>query len=87
MLDKAALFIELTHRNALRQKAQLPLLDIPAEYERAVRLAERKLICAQYYGQSHILADFGEHRSVVTRWLINARRNGGTTGFIGDSHL
>lgn len=82
MLDKAALFTELTRRNALRQQAQLPLLDLPAEYARAVRVAQQKALYEQHYDRVRAVvlaelrerkgADFDETRSAGARWLINA---------------
>ena len=39
MVDKAAIFAELTERNALRREAKLPLLDLRDEFEHAVSLA------------------------------------------------
>jgi hypothetical protein len=82
MLDKAALFTELTQRNALRRKAQLPLLDLPTEYARMVRLAQQTALYEQHYDRvrAAVLAelrqrkgpDFDETRSAGARWLINA---------------
>lgn len=37
-MDKSAFFTDLTHRNALRKAAQLPLLDFRAEMANAVAL-------------------------------------------------
>jgi hypothetical protein len=39
MVDRAAIFAELTERNALRKAAQLPLIDMQAEYQREVERA------------------------------------------------
>jgi hypothetical protein len=39
MVDKAAIFTELTRRNAVRREANLPLLDIHAEFVHAVEVA------------------------------------------------
>ena len=41
-MDRAAIFTEITKRNALRRKAQLPLLDVRAEMAHAVSLAALK---------------------------------------------
>src|SRR3954463_2061128 len=38
-MDKAAIFAEVLRRNALRREAQLPALDVAAEYEHAVAVA------------------------------------------------
>jgi hypothetical protein len=39
MVDRAAIFAELTKRNAVRREAKLPLLDLHDEFEHAVSLA------------------------------------------------
>lgn len=39
LIDRAAIFSTILRRQALRREAQLPLLDIRAEYERAVEQA------------------------------------------------
>jgi len=39
MVDRAAIFAALTERNALRKAAQLPLIDVQAEYQEAVERA------------------------------------------------
>jgi hypothetical protein len=41
MVDKAALFHELTTRNELRRIAKLPLLNIPAEFREACQSADQ----------------------------------------------
>lgn len=38
-VDRAAIFTSILHRQALRREAQLPLLNIRAEYEHAVEQA------------------------------------------------
>ena len=50
-MDKAAIFAEITKRNALRREAGLPALDVAAEYRQAVAQAERavfRTICDQH---------------------------------------
>jgi hypothetical protein len=42
MIDKAAIFTELTSRNAIRRQAQLPLLDMRDEFYRAVEFSQWK---------------------------------------------
>ena len=39
MVDRAAIFTDLTRRNALRREAELPLLDIQTEFNHAVEVA------------------------------------------------
>ena len=39
MVDRAAIFTEITQRNALRKAAQLPVIDVPGEYQEAVARA------------------------------------------------
>jgi len=50
-MDKAALFTEITRRNELRRQAQLPLLDVRAEFDHAVAQAaidEYHAFCDQH---------------------------------------
>jgi len=50
-MDKAALFTEITRRNEVRRKAQLPLLDVRTELDHAVQLAkvqEYNAFCEQH---------------------------------------
>src|SRR5215212_404836 len=47
-MDKAAIFTELTRRNALRREAGLPLLDLRREFDHEVALArwnEYQAVC------------------------------------------
>src|SRR6185437_10220115 len=46
--DRAQLFAHLTRRNAVRRQAQLPLLNIPAEYARAIELRRWTTICKHH---------------------------------------
>ena len=39
MVDRAAIFTELTKRNAVRREAKLPLLDLRTEFDHAVSVA------------------------------------------------
>jgi hypothetical protein len=39
-IDRAAIFLNLCHRNHLRREAKLPLLDLKAEYHAAIAAAE-----------------------------------------------
>jgi hypothetical protein len=48
MIDKAAIFTELTRRNAIRRQAQLPLLDMRDEFDRAVEYASWKVVCEEH---------------------------------------
>ena len=48
MVDRAAIFSELTKRNAIRREARLPLLDIHAEFVHAVELAIWKEACEEH---------------------------------------
>jgi hypothetical protein len=42
MVDRAAIFAELTKRNAVRREARLPLLDLRAEYAHQIWIAKRR---------------------------------------------
>ncbi len=64
-VDKAAIFEDLCRRNQIRREAQLPLLDLKAEYRFAIELAEarrRRMIRQQYEPQvrAEILAEMRE---------------------------
>lgn len=48
-VNRAAIFTELCRRNALRREAQLPRLDLRAEYERLVAVETWRLICEAHY--------------------------------------
>ncbi|MFC7478454.1 hypothetical protein ACFQS7_29310 [Dankookia sp. GCM10030260] len=47
-MDRAAIFEKITERNAVRKKAQLPLLDVRAEFEHdcsVAAMAEYSIFC------------------------------------------
>jgi hypothetical protein len=89
-MDRAAIFTDLTRRNALRKANRLPLLDIPSKYARCVSLAQEReydAICAEHRDdwaeiRRQVLAelraihgsDFGH--SMGGRWAVDilARR-------------
>ena len=48
MVDKAAIFAELTQRNALRREAKLPLLNLRAEFVHAVEVAAWREACQKH---------------------------------------
>lgn len=88
MFDKAALFTDLTKRNALRRAAKLPLLDIKAELSRqaesmawqeAVRQHEADLVDIRGKVLAELQAtrgpDFDTNHSAGARWLIEATVN------------
>ena len=47
MVNRAAIFTVLTQRNALRQAAKLPLLDLRAEFDLAVERDSRRAFAEQ----------------------------------------
>jgi hypothetical protein len=68
MVDKAALFTEITERNRLRREAQLPLLDVRAELEHAMAVAaldEYNAFCDQHQDKLQAFRDevLSEHRA------------------------
>ena len=77
-IDRASIFSELCHRNALRREAHLPLLNVPAEYARLVEVAKWRRIREAHYihTRAEVLAnlratrgpDFGN--SAGGRWMI-----------------
>ncbi len=48
MVDLAAIFTELTRRNAARREAKLPLLDMRAEFDHAVEVATWREACEKH---------------------------------------
>ena len=48
MVDRAAIFTELTRRNAVRREAKLPLLDMRAEFDHAVEVAAWREACEKH---------------------------------------
>ena len=77
-VDRASIFSELCRRNALRREAHLPLLNIPAEYQRLVVVARWRYVMEHHYAdtRAEVLAtlratrgpDFGN--SAGGRWMI-----------------
>lgn len=61
-MDKAAIFAEVTRRNALRREYGLPLLDIPAEYLHSVALAQQRDFQAIY--QQHAKHHAGDRAAI-----------------------
>ena len=61
-IDRAAIFLNLCHRNQIRRDSSLPLLDLKAEYRFAISVAQaaqRRAIRQQYVPQvrAEILAE------------------------------
>ena len=77
MIDKAAIFTELTRRNAVRRQAQLPLLDMREEFDRAVGFIHWKAVCEEHADRvrSEVTVElsktFGrEPQSAGGRWAV-----------------
>ena len=62
MIDRAAIFAELTRRNAIRRQAQLPLLDMRNEFHRAVEFSRWKTVCEEHSDQmrSEVIAELSK---------------------------
>ena len=78
VIDKAAIFTELTRRNAVRRRAQLPLLDMRDELDRAVEFTHWKAVCTEHADRvrSEVIAElsttFGrEPQSAGGRWAVS----------------
>ena len=82
MVDKAAIFTDLTRRNALRREAKLPLLDVQAEFVHAVEVATWREACKEHADdiariREQAEADFRQRHcadgglSAGGRWAIN----------------
>lgn len=84
-MDKAAIFTGLAARNALRREAKLPLLDLHAEFEKAVQREKFQEVCERFGPtvyqqviselQQRHGAEFNESRSVGARWLVTTMMN------------
>lgn len=79
VFDRVQLFADLTRRNAVRRQAQLPLLNIPAEYARAIELFRWKAICKHHRErvQGQVIAELArrlgrEPQSAGGCWAIAA---------------
>jgi hypothetical protein len=78
MVDKAAIFAELTKRNAVRREAKLPLLDLRDEFEHAVSLAlwdEAWEQHADELGQirAEVTAEYGHFQSTAGGMLLGSK--------------
>jgi hypothetical protein len=82
LIDKVAIFTELTRRNALRREAKLPLLDLRLEFTHAVEVATWREAREQHAREitrtcDQVEADFRQRHcpdgglSVGGRWAIN----------------
>jgi hypothetical protein len=80
-IDRAAIFLNLCARNQIRREARLPLLDIKAEYDHAVAVAEAarlRAIREPYESQvraeilNHYRAIYGSHWPSDSggRWML-----------------
>jgi hypothetical protein len=78
MVDKAAIFAELTKRNAVRREAKLPLLDLHDEFEHAVSLALWDEAWEQHADElgrirAEVTAEYGHYQSTATRMLLGSK--------------
>lgn len=71
-MDRAGIFKQVTERNALRKAAQMPPLDVPREYARAVRREEVR----EYYEQRRALYGAEEDRFVAEALAEHVARFG-----------
>ena len=62
MIDKAANLTELTRRNAIRRRAQLPPLDMRDEFDRAVGFIHWKAVCEEHADRvrSEVIAELSK---------------------------
>ena len=56
MVDRAAIFADVTRRDALRREARLAPLNVPAEHHRAVALAIEAELRALAWGGRYAIA-------------------------------
>jgi len=77
MKGKAAIFTELTRRNAVRRQAQLPLLDMRDEFDRAVEFTHWQAVCEEHADRvrSGVIAEV--EQDIRARTAIRWRSLGG----------
>jgi hypothetical protein len=99
-MDKAAIFADVTRRNALRKANGLPLLDVPAEYAHEVSLSyqrEYQEVCNSHADEREAIrsivlsefqqkygADFG--RTMGGRWAIGQVTRKRFAGLMADKY-
>jgi hypothetical protein len=82
MVDRAEIFSDLTKRNAIRRAAKLPPIDVRAEFDHAVAVAEWREACNRHVAdirriKNEVIAELRSSRgqdfghSVGGHWLIN----------------
>lgn len=74
-MDKAEIFRQVTMRNALRGAAQLPLLDVRAEFHKAVTLAAMR-----EYDEIRLRYKADEERILAVVWSEYRQRHGAGFG-------
>ena len=77
-MDRAEIFRQVTLRNALRRTAQMPLLDVRKEYDRAVTIAAMR-----EYDEIRRRYQADEARILAVVWSEYRQRHG--AGFGGSS--
>jgi hypothetical protein len=78
MIDRAAIFAELTQRNALRREARLPLLDLRYEFEDAVNRALWREAWERHADElarirAHVTAEYGDYQSTAGRMFLGSK--------------
>jgi hypothetical protein len=78
MVDRAAIFAELTKRNAVRREAKLPLLDLHDEFEYAVSLALWDEAWEQHADElrrirAEVAAEYGRYQSTAGRMFLGSK--------------
>jgi hypothetical protein len=71
-MDRAAIFTELTERNALRREAGLPLIDMRREFDRAVALE-------RWREWEDTVARFADLREAIRQDVLSEYRAQGRT--------
>jgi hypothetical protein len=78
MVDRTAIFSELTERNAVRREARLPLLNLHDEFEHAVNLAVWDEAWEQHTEElgrirAEVTAEYGHCQSTAARMLLGSK--------------
>lgn len=81
-MDKAEIFRQVTLRNALRRTAQLPQIDVHAEFGKAVTLAAMR-----EYDEIRLRYKADEQRILAIVWSEFRQRHGADFGSAGPGRL
>jgi len=71
-VDRAGIFAAICHRNGIRRDAQLPLLNIRAEYRCLVNVAKWNFVVERYYSTTRAEIIAGMRAEYGNGWGYSA---------------